>query len=138
MLVLTRKREQSIIIGDNVEVMVLGVSGDKVRLGITAPREVEVFRKEVIRLQMTQRLPTKPTKPEVSPEGSSAHEERERFEHRDRHHGDRGSEADRQNAEADLALLLASGDPPLARPVGCAVTKLFAPTLLQHLLLLEG
>jgi carbon storage regulator len=48
MLVLTRKREQSIVIGDNVEIMVLGVSGDKVRLGITAPREVEVFRKEVI------------------------------------------------------------------------------------------
>jgi len=47
-LVLTRKREQSIVIGDNVEIMVLGVSGDKVRLGITAPREVEVFRKEVI------------------------------------------------------------------------------------------
>ena len=48
MLVLTRKKEQSIIIGDNVEIMVLGVSGDKVRLGITAPREVDVFRKEVI------------------------------------------------------------------------------------------
>lgn len=48
MLVLTRKTEQSIIIGDNVEIMVLGVSGDKVRLGITAPRDVEVFRKEVI------------------------------------------------------------------------------------------
>lgn len=48
MLVLTRKKEQSIIIGENVEIMVLGVSGDKVRLGITAPREVEVFRKEVI------------------------------------------------------------------------------------------
>ena len=48
MLVLTRKREQSIIIGDEVEIMVLGVSGDKVRLGITAPREIEVFRKEVI------------------------------------------------------------------------------------------
>lgn len=48
MLVLTRKREQSIIIGENVEIMVLGVSGDKVRLGITAPREIEVFRKEVI------------------------------------------------------------------------------------------
>jgi carbon storage regulator len=48
LLVLTRKREQSIIIGENVEIMVLGVSGDKVRLGITAPREVEVFRKEVI------------------------------------------------------------------------------------------
>ena len=48
MLVLTRKKEQTIVIGDNVEVMVLGVSGDKVRLGITAPREIEVFRKEVI------------------------------------------------------------------------------------------
>lgn len=48
MLVLTRKKEQSIIIGENVEIMVLGVSGDKVRLGINAPREVDVFRKEVI------------------------------------------------------------------------------------------
>lgn len=48
MLVLTRKKEQSIIIGENVEIMVLGVSGDKVRLGITAPREVDVFRKEVV------------------------------------------------------------------------------------------
>lgn len=47
MLVLTRKTEESIIIGDDVEVMVLGVSGDKVRIGISAPREVEVFRKEV-------------------------------------------------------------------------------------------
>lgn len=47
MLVLTRKREQSIIIGDNIEVMVLGVTGDKVRLGIQAPREIPVFRKEV-------------------------------------------------------------------------------------------
>ncbi|MEX0620344.1 MAG: carbon storage regulator CsrA [Solirubrobacterales bacterium] len=48
MLVLTRKKEQSIVIGGNIEVMVLGVSGDKVRLGITAPRDIEVFRKEVI------------------------------------------------------------------------------------------
>lgn len=48
MLVLTRKKEQSIMIGDDVEIMVLGVSGDKVRLGITAPRDVDVFRKEVI------------------------------------------------------------------------------------------
>lgn len=47
MLVLTRKREESIVIGDNVEVMVLGVSGDKVRLGVTAPREVTVNRAEV-------------------------------------------------------------------------------------------
>ena len=47
MLVLTRKVEESILIGDDVEIMVLGVSGDKVRIGINAPREIEVFRKEV-------------------------------------------------------------------------------------------
>jgi carbon storage regulator len=47
MLVLTRKTNQSIMIGDQVEVHVLAVSRDKIRLGITAPREVPVFRKEV-------------------------------------------------------------------------------------------
>ena len=47
MLVLTRKTNQSIMIGDDVEVSILSVSGDKVRIGIAAPREVGVFRKEV-------------------------------------------------------------------------------------------
>ena len=47
MLVLTRKTNQSIMIGDDVEVSVLAVARDKIRLGITAPREVPVFRKEV-------------------------------------------------------------------------------------------
>jgi len=47
MLVLTRKTNQSIMIGDDVEVSVLAVSRDKIRLGITAPKEIPVFRKEV-------------------------------------------------------------------------------------------
>ena len=47
MLVLTRKTNQSIMIGDEIEVSVLAVSRDKIRLGITAPREVPVYRKEV-------------------------------------------------------------------------------------------
>ena len=47
MLVLTRKTNQSIMIGDEIEVSVLAVSRDKIRLGITAPRDVPVFRKEV-------------------------------------------------------------------------------------------
>jgi carbon storage regulator len=47
MLVLTRKTNQSIMIGDDVEISVLAVSGDKVRIGITAPRDIPVFRKEV-------------------------------------------------------------------------------------------
>ena len=44
---MTRKTNQSIMIGDAVEVSVLAVSRDKIRLGITAPRDVPVFRKEV-------------------------------------------------------------------------------------------
>ena len=47
MLVLSRKPSQSIMIGDGVEVQVLSVAGEKVRLGITAPREVSIFRNEV-------------------------------------------------------------------------------------------
>jgi carbon storage regulator len=49
MLVLTRKPDQSIMIGDDVEVTVLSVSGDKVRLGIQAPGEVPVHRTEIYR-----------------------------------------------------------------------------------------
>jgi carbon storage regulator len=47
MLVLTRKTNQSIMIGDDIEVSVLAVMGDKVRIGISAPRDVPVFRQEV-------------------------------------------------------------------------------------------
>lgn len=47
MLVLTRKKQQSIMIGDDIEIAILDVIGDKVRIGIQAPREVAVFRKEV-------------------------------------------------------------------------------------------
>jgi carbon storage regulator len=47
MLVLTRKTNQSIVIGDDVEISVLAVAGDKVRIGIEAPRSVPVYRKEV-------------------------------------------------------------------------------------------
>jgi carbon storage regulator len=47
MLVLTRKSNQSIMIGDDIEVSVLSVAGEKVRIGIQAPREIPVFRKEV-------------------------------------------------------------------------------------------
>jgi carbon storage regulator len=47
MLVLTRKLGQSIMIGNRVEVQVLSVAGEKVRLGITAPKHVSIFRNEV-------------------------------------------------------------------------------------------
>lgn len=47
MLVLSRKKDEVIVIGGIVEVLVVEVRGDKVRLGIKAPREVTVHRKEV-------------------------------------------------------------------------------------------
>ena len=47
MLVLTRKPNQSIMIGDDIEISVLAIMGEKVRIGIDAPRSVPVFRKEV-------------------------------------------------------------------------------------------
>jgi carbon storage regulator len=47
MLVLTRKSNQSIMIGNDIEVSVLSIMGEKVRIGIQAPRDIPVFRKEV-------------------------------------------------------------------------------------------
>ena len=47
MLVLTRKSNQSIMIGDDIEVSVLAIMGEKVRIGIQARRDIPVFRKEV-------------------------------------------------------------------------------------------
>src|SRR5205085_12411455 len=47
MLVLTRKSNQSIMIGDDIEVSVLSLMGEKVRIGIQAPRDIPVFRTEV-------------------------------------------------------------------------------------------
>ena len=47
MLALSRKKNEAIIINNNVEVTILEVKGDQVKLGITAPKEVPVYRKEV-------------------------------------------------------------------------------------------
>ncbi|QDU72359.1 carbon storage regulator CsrA [Mucisphaera calidilacus] len=47
MLVLSRQRDETIMIGDEIEITVVDIRGDKVRLGINAPRNVQVHRKEV-------------------------------------------------------------------------------------------
>ncbi len=47
MLVLSRQRDETIMIGDDVQITIVDIRGDKVRLGITAPRHIQVHRKEV-------------------------------------------------------------------------------------------
>jgi len=47
MLVLSRKKGESIIIQDEIEITVLSVEGDNIRIGIKAPKDIEIFRKEV-------------------------------------------------------------------------------------------
>ena len=47
MLVLSRQRDESIIIGDNIVITIVDIRGDKVRLGIQAPKEIPVHRQEV-------------------------------------------------------------------------------------------
>lgn len=57
MLVLARKKDEAIIIGDDIEVMIVDIRGDRIRLGINAPREVSVHRKEIWLLLKQQAKP---------------------------------------------------------------------------------
>ena len=66
MLVLSRQRDQSIIIGDNIVITIVDIRGDKVRLGIEAPIEIPVHRQEVydaIQRENQQDAPKSETKP---------------------------------------------------------------------------
>jgi len=47
MLVLTRKKDQTLVIGDNIEITVLDIQGDQIRFGINAPKNVKIYRKEI-------------------------------------------------------------------------------------------
>lgn len=47
MLILSRKKDESIVIGDNIEISIVDIKGDHVKLGINAPKNVKVYRQEV-------------------------------------------------------------------------------------------
>jgi carbon storage regulator len=79
MLVLSRQRDQTIMIGDDIEVTIVDIRGDKVRLGINAPKEMPVHRKEVYdaikkgmlsarqKREAAQQPPEPPAPPHVDP-----------------------------------------------------------------------
>ncbi|MCX6647601.1 MAG: carbon storage regulator CsrA [bacterium] len=56
MLVLSRKKDETIIIGDNIELTVVEVKGDTVKLGINAPRDVKIFRGELLQAIREQNI----------------------------------------------------------------------------------
>jgi carbon storage regulator len=72
MLVLTRKSNQSIMIGDEIEVSVLSVMGEKVRIGIQAPQRVPVFRKEIYLEIHREAGAATPSKDGATPEHAAA------------------------------------------------------------------
>lgn len=75
MLVLSRQRDESIIIGDNVVITIVDVRGDKVKLGIDAPREISVHRREVyeaIQRENRQAALLKPEDAQLLPPGAGA------------------------------------------------------------------
>ena len=53
MLVLSRKLNETILIGDNIRVTLLGIDGDKIKLGVDAPRDIKVFREELLEATKT-------------------------------------------------------------------------------------
>lgn len=66
MLVLSRKRDESIVINDNITIVVVEIRGDRVRLGIEAPKEIPVHRREVYDAIKRQSLTPVPV-PEPDP-----------------------------------------------------------------------
>ncbi|WP_416198692.1 MAG: carbon storage regulator CsrA [Sporanaerobacter sp.] len=47
MLILSRKKDESIIVGNDIEIIVIGIEDDKVKLGINAPKNIDIYRKEI-------------------------------------------------------------------------------------------
>lgn len=67
MLILTRRVGETLIIGDDVTVTVLGVKGNQVRIGVNAPKEVSVHREEIyLRIQQEKQQEGVPIEPQIT------------------------------------------------------------------------
>ena len=69
MLVLSRQKDETIIIGDDIEITVVDIRGDKVRLGVSAPKSISVHRKEVYEAIRRENKEAAQVKPEDLPTG---------------------------------------------------------------------
>lgn len=58
MLVLSRRKDESIVIGDDITIVIVDVRGDKVRLGITAPKDISIHRQEIYDAIQAEKKPT--------------------------------------------------------------------------------
>ena len=67
MLVLSRREHQSIMIGDDIEIVVLDIRGEQVRLGIRAPKDVTILRQEIYAHVQQQNVEATETRPEDVP-----------------------------------------------------------------------
>ncbi|MEW5954409.1 MAG: carbon storage regulator CsrA [Bacillota bacterium] len=66
MLVLARKKNESIYIGDNIKIFILDISGETVKIGVEAPRNIDVYRSEVFRAIQQENRQAATTKMNVS------------------------------------------------------------------------
>ena len=68
MLVLARKLNESIMIGDQVEISVVDIRGDQVKIGIKAPKQVKIYRQEVYRAIQQENIEALKSKPDLIPQ----------------------------------------------------------------------
>ncbi len=84
MLVLSRQRDETIMIGDDVEITIVDIRGDKVRLGITAPTHIPVHRKEVYEAIKRENRAATQMKPEDLPRDSATNNKEPKRHHEDK------------------------------------------------------
>ncbi|MCK9217309.1 MAG: carbon storage regulator CsrA [Firmicutes bacterium] len=66
MLVLARKKDESILIGDNIEIIITDITEDKVKIGIEAPRHMKIFRKELLEQIQDENIKSAGAKVDIS------------------------------------------------------------------------
>ena len=161
MLVLTRKSNQSIMIGDEIEVSVLSVMGEKVRIGIQAPQRVPVFRKEIyleIHREAGAGAPVaakddgaagapawrsasvgeESLRRRAAWRGRLAEQQVERAEHHDRDDGGGEDQREHEQREAYGAALVTALEVALERALLGGAAQRVAPVTIERDLLDEG